>query len=207
MPGVWSTQRGSRLRNLLPYIATTAALVLLLLSMAPIFHPPSGTAQIEKRFWHDRSRTMRTPIVSWGRGLFMLSYRQVKIPPDEDASVLRFDLKKRPPQWEYSYLPNDVGPIPWAWWVMKHSGAGPIPRYDGNTNGIGWGWRVGGRTWPVTLLSGTATLFCLRWMFSASRRRRMPNVCQSCGYDLRATPERCPECGMLGGKGRSGMES
>jgi hypothetical protein len=48
--------------------------------------------------------------------------------------------------------------------------------------------------WALTLL---ASIFPARVIFRFLRKRAAnPNACASCGYDLRATPLRCPECGM-----------
>ncbi|HEY7116441.1 MAG TPA: hypothetical protein VH475_07645 [Tepidisphaeraceae bacterium] len=45
--------------------------------------------------------------------------------------------------------------------------------------------------WSIALLTATS----LVWLRGNARIRPRLGRCANCGYDLRATPERCPECG------------
>ena len=63
--------------------------------------------------------------------------------------------------------------------------------------GIGYtfdGWEI---RFPAWLPAALLLLLPARWLhrFTKSRRARRQGLCPSCGYDLRATPDRCPECG------------
>ena len=50
--------------------------------------------------------------------------------------------------------------------------------------------------WPLLLSAVASVVLVAR---AVRVRRPRPGVCRRCGYDLRATPERCPECGMVAG--------
>ena len=59
--------------------------------------------------------------------------------------------------------------------------------------------RFGYSLWaPYWLLIGLVSLPALVVARRHSRRhRRAAGRCPACGYDLRATPQRCPECGAI----------
>jgi len=72
--------------------------------------------------------------------------------------------------------------------------------HDGDSKGErSWNaWRIGLPIWSVVLVCGAwpgaSVLFWgrerLRWRWKGA------GFCRGCGYDLRGTPVRCPECGM-----------
>ena len=63
-------------------------------------------------------------------------------------------------------------------------------------NGPMWGWAVAMPLWPLFLLTASYPAWHYRaWLRPERRRREKLGLCLRCGYDLRASAERCPECG------------
>jgi hypothetical protein len=64
-------------------------------------------------------------------------------------------------------------------------------------------WEVMLPYWLMFALSaGAAAWAAWRPVREWRARRVRPGACRACGYDLRATPERCPECGAVPLRGR-----
>jgi hypothetical protein len=116
--------------------------------------------------------------------------------------------------------PNDIpDPIPeqgWSTWLRTGPNNALWPLSPSLIQrgtvweSIGFGWGCGdydkyGRTsgwmlvvpyWFLALVSGIP-VFLLWRKYLRARSRRAKSLCPKCGYDLRATPTRCPECGHI----------
>ena len=143
--------------------------------------------------WVRRLYTLRS-----SRGGFIIDYIRSPSTDVDGIAAFREDAKIQP-TFRHERYPNQSYPKVYP----------PLPNADGwSWPGVSYHARNAGlhpssKVWrqqlvlPYWLLALTTSITPLAWVGLRLRRRyyKKRGLCVACGYDLRATPERCPECG------------
>lgn len=113
--------------------------------------------------------------------------------PDSELVVPKARLKSHT---FFRKLPADEYLAYSGFYVWNEFGVGLIRFHEPppRVSDYYWGFEVS--DWILSAAFALCAL--LAWRKVAElRRRERPGLCPTCGYDLRATPERCPECGTV----------
>jgi hypothetical protein len=169
-------RRTFNLVGLLCFLPFAAAVALWILSdTSPYIISRTSS---DYRFYVSHRRTL---VISWERGCVRVNYTRFDpadrlLPADEHLTVS---------WWHGPSAYSSDGPRWWDAGTRTNSGSGEA---------IYEVW-LSARIWPIVVL---ATVLPGLWIIRRQRaRRHRPGFCERCGYDLRATPGRCPECGTV----------
>jgi hypothetical protein len=130
-----------------------------------------------------------------GGGAYRL--RGAGIGVNDGGILLYFSDVDTAPGWRFTPLSSrhfiaSFGDDP-VWFIHRNTSFWPTMDIAPGPWAVGWDWQLGVPIWIVCVLSMISSAIWLARL----RRRFPPGSCQKCGYDLRATPSLCPECGSI----------
>jgi hypothetical protein len=184
------------MRRRLLTLAAAISLVLCAVATGLWVRSYSGSDAVSRRWMtaaDEHHTEHRSQEIQWTLG-------QVRFVLRHDTAYFPVRMKSDAAEPQWSYIRYGEGHAGWD-----------VPPAAGLWNRLGFAaWETGwsssfadssDRVWaaPAWLLVVTSAILPAAWALGAyrRRRRRQAGLCTNCGYDLRASGERCPECGSV----------
>lgn len=193
-----------RLRRKTLFVATSAVTALLLVLCIRSFWFASGGV------WRFKPSTgegvQREVSVRASRGRLEVGYSRA--PRNLDLGQPGVDLSDSPVsvweatrfKWQTSYLESRQQGSWGSFTRYEFLGFGFISAYESDRQILSKKWKI--PLAPILLITAVfPTVFLAKQRQHRIRLRK--GLCTSCGYDLRSSPDRCPECGALLGSGKT----
>jgi hypothetical protein len=164
--------------------ATAASFLLLLATTALLLRSYWDYDQFMHISWNDSAKQYLSYEIFWYRGRILLTHADMTI---SAGSISDMWHARSPPVWKYVKNEAKTSPIYYDFKLWSIDSVRP-------RGARGRVVQIGFNGWPLAVVFA---VFPLTWMIKRVRRPPGANVCPQCGYDLRATPNRCPECGTI----------
>jgi hypothetical protein len=171
-----------------------AALSLLLCLAAVALQLRCGFARDEIFYNARRSGGNSIITIQWNGGIIGHAYFTIDPPPN--VSIDQLSLPKKGwslVHYRASRFPGDQPSIFFHYFGPSIRSQWTI--YDP------WHtvWNSWVKIWYLAILAAILPAVWI-WRLASKRKAAMQGCCVKCGYDLRATPDRCPECGTVASK-------